>query len=177
MTLAAPERILSLSLHSTLGRLYPAVRRRFEVMIPITEGGDPDLWAEARTLTAYSHRHLNAHDEELKAEVASLRAQRKAMTPEQVEGLLGQYRAILTFDPWERLGEIGVPTLVTVGSDDAVTPPDYARALHERIPGSRLHVFQGCPYHWTLIHAAEEFNRVSMAYLTDLVRGPSVSPR
>lgn len=36
------------------------------------------------------------------------------------------------------LASIDVPTLVVVGEADGVTPPEAARALHERIGGSRL---------------------------------------
>lgn len=38
--------------------------------------------------------------------------------------------------PW--LGGISVPTLVVVGSHDALTPPDEARAMAERMPDARV---------------------------------------
>ena len=38
----------------------------------------------------------------------------------------------------ERLGEIATPTLVIVGEEDVVTPPDLARELAEGIPNARL---------------------------------------
>ncbi|MEU6643926.1 alpha/beta fold hydrolase [Saccharomonospora sp. NPDC046836] len=43
----------------------------------------------------------------------------------------------------ELLARIAVPTLVAVGSDDAFTPVDIARLMHERIPGSLLTVLDG----------------------------------
>lgn len=45
------------------------------------------------------------------------------------------------WDVRDRLGEIGVPTLVTCGRYDESTP-EIARSIHEAIPGSRLEVFE-----------------------------------
>ncbi len=41
------------------------------------------------------------------------------------------------------LATIDVPTLVLVGDEDALTPPDQARLLHEGIAGSRLEIVEG----------------------------------
>jgi pimeloyl-ACP methyl ester carboxylesterase len=38
------------------------------------------------------------------------------------------------------LAGIKVPTLVLVGADDTVTPPDEARAMAEAIPGAQLEI-------------------------------------
>lgn len=40
----------------------------------------------------------------------------------------------------EEIGSIRVPTLVIVGDEDVATPPEKARAIQARIPGSRLAV-------------------------------------
>ena len=72
--------------------------------------------------------------------------------------------ASMNCDAWLGLGEIRAPTLVTVGSDDAVTPPEYVRDLYAAMRGSVLHVIPDAP-HRTLTFAAEDFNRVSLAFL------------
>jgi pimeloyl-ACP methyl ester carboxylesterase len=41
-------------------------------------------------------------------------------------------------DSSDLLGAIAAPTLVIVGADDALTPPDEARRMQEAIPGCRL---------------------------------------
>lgn len=46
-------------------------------------------------------------------------------------------------DQTDMLGDIAVPTLVGVGDQDAITPPEVARAMHEKIPGSHLRIFTG----------------------------------
>jgi pimeloyl-ACP methyl ester carboxylesterase len=55
------------------------------------------------------------------------------------------------------LGSIKVPTLIGVGDQDAITPPDVARAMHEKIPGSQLRVFTGSG-HMSPMEQAEQVN-------------------
>ena len=166
MALAAPRRVLSLGLHSTCGRVYPYMKHRYRVLIAVTRLGDPDLWAEATVITAFRDSYINAHDDVVEREVARRRAQRATMTARDVEGLVGHYLAFSTYDPWDRLPALRVPTHITVGSGDAVTPLEYSRDLHDRIAGSRLHVIEGAP-HRALTFAADEFNRVSLEFLLE----------
>ena len=52
----------------------------------------------------------------------------------------------------ERLGEIRVPTLITVGRHDEITP-SCAETMHAGIPDSRLIVFEESSH---LAHVEEE---------------------
>lgn len=57
------------------------------------------------------------------------------------EGFRRQTRAIIgRADSRPHLAGITVPTLVLVGEQDAVTPPEVAREMAEAIPGARLTV-------------------------------------
>jgi len=164
MALRAPARVLTLSLHSTCGRPYPFIKHRYRVLVAVTRAGDPDLWAEATVITAFSDRYINDHDDEVEAEVARRRARRRAMTDEEVEGLVGHYLAFSSYDPWDRLDDITIPTLITVGSGDAVTPVPYSEDLHARLKGSELHIIPDAP-HRALTFAPEAFNRISLSFL------------
>ena len=62
-----------------------------------------------------------------------------------------------------RLGTIKVPTLVVVGKDDIVTPPDFARALAKLIRRSRLTLMPGG--HWLILEQADAFNRALIRFL------------
>lgn len=42
------------------------------------------------------------------------------------------------------LGAITVPTLITVGREDRLTPPSESAAIHEAIAGSRFHMIDRC---------------------------------
>jgi pimeloyl-ACP methyl ester carboxylesterase len=50
----------------------------------------------------------------------------------------GDFRACDGFDVMAEVGRISVPSLIVCGEQDALTPPKYARFLHQEIPGSHL---------------------------------------
>jgi proline iminopeptidase len=55
-----------------------------------------------------------------------------------------------------RLGEIAVPTLITVGRDDFITPPSRAEIMHAGIPGSELVIFERSG-HYPFVEEPEAF--------------------
>ncbi len=70
--------------------------------------------------------------------VETVRAMMAAAPP---EGIVGALEAMMARpDSAPTLPTIAVPTLVLVGEQDTITPPAEARAMHERIRGSRLEV-------------------------------------
>lgn len=56
------------------------------------------------------------------------------------------------------LHEINVPTLITAGTDDVMTPLSTAYALNNAIRGSRLHVVPGGT-HYTMMEFPQELHR------------------
>lgn len=61
------------------------------------------------------------------------------------EAFLRQQRAILERpDSRAMLPSLDLPTLIGVGEEDWMTPPEESRRLHASIPHSRLHVFTRC---------------------------------
>ncbi len=58
-------------------------------------------------------------------------------------GFLQSVHASDTTDVAEFAGRIEAPTLIAVGSEDRVNPPEVSRAIHEAIPGSRLVIMPG----------------------------------
>jgi pimeloyl-ACP methyl ester carboxylesterase len=60
-------------------------------------------------------------------------------------------------DSTDELTQIDVPTLIIVGENDGVTPPEQSRKMHEHIGGSRLVVIPEAG-HISNIEAPEAFN-------------------
>jgi pimeloyl-ACP methyl ester carboxylesterase len=60
---------------------------------------------------------------------------------------------------------IALPTLIACGEQDAVTPPDYARQVHQAIPGSRLRMVAECGH--VLPQEAPEEAAAMLAELAD----------
>ena len=61
-----------------------------------------------------------------------------------LEAWEAQAAAALSFDVFDRLGDIAVPTLVVTGTADRVVDCRNSELLSERIPGARLERFDGC---------------------------------
>ena len=72
------------------------------------------------------------------------------------------------------LAEIGVPTSVIVGADDAITPVELSRAMAGAVPGAELEVIEGAGH----MAPAEQPEAVydAIARLMDRVRGGPASP-
>ena len=75
-----------------------------------------------------------------------------------------QASACNTHDTVDRLGDIRVPTLLTIGTADIFTPPAYTDFLHRNIPGSEVVTFPGWGHvhHWEDL---ERFNQVTGDWL------------
>ena len=63
------------------------------------------------------------------------------------------------------LSEIAAPTLLLVGSEDAITPPVDAELMHREIKGSRLEIIEGAG-HVVNLEKREEFNAAIGRFLS-----------
>ena len=81
-----------------------------------------------------------------------------------VDAFCDQAEACVTHVALEEVAAIEIPTLITVGDTDILTPPAHARALHERVRGSVLHVWpeMGHAPFWEI---PEAFNRLNREFL------------
>jgi pimeloyl-ACP methyl ester carboxylesterase len=81
-----------------------------------------------------------------------------------LDAFLAQTEAAMSHDVSPVLGEIGVPSLITVGAHDLVCSPRYAERINGRIDGSELVVFEHLS-HGGLHEDPETFNRVTLDFL------------
>jgi 3-oxoadipate enol-lactonase len=70
-------------------------------------------------------------------------------------------------DATPALSSIRVPTLVIVGAEDALTPPDVARKLADAIPGAKLEVIPTAG-HLSNLECPAEFTTVVRMFLASL---------
>jgi 3-oxoadipate enol-lactonase len=94
---------------------------------------------------------------------------RQQILATRVDGYVGCSEAIRRLDHLDRLHEIRVPTLIMVGEDDPGTPVEASRAMHDRIPQSRLVIIPSAA-HLSNIEQADVFNRSLMAFLASVSR-------
>jgi proline iminopeptidase len=81
---------------------------------------------------------------------------------------------LLEFDRTDRLGEIAVPTLITVGEFDEVHP-SCARTLHHGIPNSELVIFPNGG-HMVLLEQHDQYRTVLERFLDRVERCMTESP-
>ena len=75
--------------------------------------------------------------------------------------------AVWLADQRDRVAGIDVPTLVLVGAEDRVTPPELSQALAGSIAGAELHVLAGAG-HLANIERPADFNRLVEEFLAPL---------
>jgi pimeloyl-ACP methyl ester carboxylesterase len=97
---------------------------------------------------------------------AALRATVGAMANETGPDIfIRQQKAIMGRpDSLPMLGGIDVPTLVLVGEEDQITPPEHACEMAEAIPGARLEIIPGCG-HLSTLEAPDDCTRHLMRWL------------
>lgn len=78
---------------------------------------------------------------------------------------LRDFRACNEFDVLDRLGEINVPLLALTGEHDAMTPPKYAQALADRVPGAQARIIPAAG-HFLMVERPEETNEAIRAFLS-----------
>jgi pimeloyl-ACP methyl ester carboxylesterase len=84
------------------------------------------------------------------------------------DGFLPAVSALTGYDLLDRLENIRVPTLVVWGRDDLVVPSSDSAGFVERIPGSRLIVFDDCG-HVPMAERPVRFNRLLAAFCDEPV--------
>ncbi|MER3524218.1 MAG: alpha/beta hydrolase [Ignavibacteria bacterium] len=67
-------------------------------------------------------------------------------------------------DTTASLSQITIPALILVGEKDVTTPPSSSQAMHEKIPGSEMHLIPAAA-HMSNMENPQEFNRRLLAFL------------
>ena len=80
---------------------------------------------------------------------------------------LNDLRACDRFDVIERLGEIDVPVLAIVGTEDVMTPPKYSTFLEEHIPDASARIIDGGT-HFVFAEYPDQVNQAIADFLDSL---------
>ena len=77
------------------------------------------------------------------------------------------FAACDAFNALDRLGEITVPLLALTGESDKMTPPKFAEALVDRVPGALARIIPGAG-HFVMVEQPAETNAAIGAFLAGL---------
>ncbi len=162
--LAAPDRVASLQLHATWAGPDPY----FHAVVETLKRTRLQFGREG-FLRAVGPWIFTPHCYAARPELIELVVQRGLAHPhpQPLHAYLRQAGAVLGHDTRDRLSRIRCPTLITVGSEDLLTPPRFARELAGLIPGARLEVIPGGG-HGSLWEIPEAFNAACLAFLASL---------
>lgn len=164
LALRRPERVRSLSLHSSWARTDRYLAELFRSWIAARQALELADFLRLVRLWTFTIGYVNDRADEL-AEL-----DRIALTSpylQSAEGYAAQAAACVEHDVLDRLGAIRAPTYLSAGDRDLVTPPHHHYALKEGIPGSRLRLWKAMGHvpHWEI---PEEFNRRQLEFLASV---------
>ena len=118
------------------------------------------------------HRDLMINTAEKSYSPARLKSYRKIYPllglvgkPRSYERFLANAQAILSFDGVRDLSRIECPALILGGEEDRIVGPEASRLMHERIPGSQLHMYPGLGH--AAYEEAPDFNQRIFDFFTE----------
>ncbi|MBI2882668.1 MAG: alpha/beta hydrolase [Candidatus Methylomirabilis oxyfera] len=148
MALICPERLAAIVLVGTGARLR--VHPQFFTGLQ----DDPQRTVELMTRSARASG----------APAETLTRDADAMLRTPISVIEGDLRACDAFDLMEQVKAISLPTLVICGTDDRMTPPQYAEYLHHQIKGSQLASIPAAG-HMVMLEQPDEVSRNIEAFL------------
>ncbi len=151
---AAPERCASLVLADTFA-VHPDGPAIYERSVAASE--QMSELAAARTPVLLAR----GASEDLHQEV------RETMARIDPEAFRIGAEAVWLADQRDRVAAIQVPTLVLVGGEDTVTPPELSQDLADMIPGAELHTLAGAG-HLANIERPADFNPLVEEFIAPL---------
>jgi len=161
LALNYPEKVSGLILTSTWSVFDKYAKTVYENLKKLRVRVSPEDFMELLQLWIYAPPYYKTQLETLKD---GQQAAADEESPQSQAGFEGQLDACITHNTVNRLHQIKVPTLITVGQLDIFTPPAFSTVLHEKIEGSKLVKFStgGHVHHWEDL---ERYNKVTLDFL------------
>ena len=164
MHLAArhPERVITLGLHSGWHRTDAYLRALVEMWRSLARGLPTVADAVIQGIFPFCFT-AGMYDDKPEF-VQGLEDFVRSRPAQPLDAFIAQTDAVLAHDATEALGRITSPTQITFGAKDICTSTRFAEPLRSGIGGSEVAVFDHLS-HAGLHEDAEEFNRVTLAFL------------
>jgi pimeloyl-ACP methyl ester carboxylesterase len=157
-----PHRVRSLQLHCTYARPDRYMLALMQTWRAIRAQATVEEWLRTVSLWLFSPRTFQTRPELVDAVVQMGLAN---PYPFSMTGFVRQGDAVRGHDALERLPAVACPTLVSVGTDDILIPPRFAREIAAAIPGAELRTIDDAAhvYFW---ERADVFNAMCVDFLT-----------
>jgi len=155
-----PARVSRLAIVSAVAGRTPAQRAAI-----IARAGDLARGGATMTVDAAVERWFTPEFRARHPEIIERQVQR--VLGNDPAGYAAAYRVFAENDVIDELSRIACPTLIMTGEHDQGSTPAMARAMHERISGSRLLILPRYR-HSLLIEAADEVSRELRTFLGEV---------
>ena len=159
MAADAPERVLSLQMHSSWLGTHGFSEFSLGLLKAYLVSGGVEHYYAATMPLLLSPGFMSANFEQLMKILDHMRANAASY-----DGLLGQIEANLSYDMRAEATKVTAPALVTVGEMDVILPVQCSEEIHQALPGSEFFVFAGAG-HLSGMESPEEFNRVTLDWM------------
>jgi pimeloyl-ACP methyl ester carboxylesterase len=156
-----PARVSSLLLVSTWAKFNNYAKTVYENLKHIRMNVPPEHFTELLQLWIFAPPYYDNNPEQLKNDAA---AAGENSNPQSRNGFEGQLDACIHHNSVDRLHQLNVPTLITVGMMDIFTPPGFSEVLHKHIRHSGLSTYPtgGHVHHWEDL---DRFNKETLDFL------------
>ena len=161
------HRVHSLAIHHSWTRNGARLKKFQETRRYLAENDQRVALTELSMLALHASAYYDAHAEEMEAHRRFLLEQSPVNA-----GWIGQLEACIKGDTYDRLPQIGVPTLITCSELDVIAAPHLSQMIHERIAGSQLRILEGTG-HVALMEAPEAFAHICLEFLHTVVAAKS----
>ncbi len=163
LALNHPDKVSRLVLISTWAQCSPYMKLAFEHFKPMRATTKLEDFMMLLQLWIWGPKFVAENPEDL---IQAREDMKTLEIPQPRQGFEGQCDACINHDTVDRLGEIKVPTLITVGDKDIFTPMACSKFLHANITGSQMKVFKdrAHTHHWEDL---EQFNQITTDFLLE----------
>ena len=157
LTIANPERILSLSLCNTISRTREKVRQNWKIRMQSTRRISMQDVVDFGMRFALTEKFRNSHP----IQCEEIRRQSLLMP---IESYLACTNAVVTCDYTDQLPTIRTPTLVVASDEDMAIPFEEAETLHKLIPDSIMETIPTAA-HLSNVEESVRFNEILLSFL------------
>lgn len=170
----AAARVRGIVLESTATRMPMSGARRTRQLVERLSGIAPDagMFMRQKNLGLLLAR-IGFGGDPFASHVEATRQMLGACSKETIRDAT---KALLELDFTEQLPSFTVPTLIVVGTQDAITPPSDSHLMAELIPGAELVELEGAG-HMLMYERTEEVDAVILDFARRCLAGGAAAPR